>query len=81
MFPRLEERQHTQAGLLSGGERQMLTLCRTLTGDPDPIMIDAPTEGLAPKIVAQVPQGVARSLNRPPGPGHGARSVGPRRSV
>lgn len=54
MFPRLEERQHTQAGVLSGGEQQMLTLCRTLMGDPDLIMIDEPTEGLAPKIVEQV---------------------------
>ncbi|UZG42750.1 ABC transporter ATP-binding protein [Caldimonas thermodepolymerans] len=54
MFPRLEERQHTEAGVLSGGEQQMLTLCRTLMGDPDLIMIDEPTEGLAPKIVEQV---------------------------
>jgi branched-chain amino acid transport system ATP-binding protein len=51
MFPRLRERQHTAAGVLSGGEQQMLTLCRTLMGDPDLIMIDEPTEGLAPKIV------------------------------
>jgi branched-chain amino acid transport system ATP-binding protein len=51
MFPRLKERQHTHAGVLSGGEQQMLTLCRTLMGDPDLIMIDEPTEGLAPKIV------------------------------
>ncbi len=54
MFPRLEERRHTPAGVLSGGEQQMLTLCRTLMGDPDLIMIDEPTEGLAPKIVALV---------------------------
>jgi branched-chain amino acid transport system ATP-binding protein len=54
MFPRLEERRDVQAGFLSGGEQQMLTLCRTLMGDPDLIMIDEPTEGLAPKIVAQV---------------------------
>ena len=51
MFPRLRERQHTQAGVLSGGAQQMTTLCRTLMGDPDLIMIDEPTEGLAPKIV------------------------------
>ena len=51
MFPRLQERQNVQAGVLSGGEQQMLTLCRTLMGDPDLIMIDEPTEGLAPKIV------------------------------
>ena len=54
MFPRLRERQHTAAGVLSGGEQQMLTLCRTLMGDPDLIMIDEPTEGLAPKIVELV---------------------------
>ena len=54
MFPRLKERQHTEAGVLSGGEQQMLTLCRTLMGDPDLIIIDEPTEGLAPKIVALV---------------------------
>ena len=54
MFPRLKERQHTEAGVLSGGEQQMLTLCRTLMGDPDLIMIDEPTEGLAPKIVELV---------------------------
>lgn len=54
MFPRLQERQHTEAGVLSGGEQQMLTLCRTLIGDPDLIIIDEPTEGLAPKIVELV---------------------------
>ncbi len=54
MFPRLKEREKVQAGVLSGGEQQMLTLCRTLMGDPDLIMIDEPTEGLAPKIVEQV---------------------------
>jgi branched-chain amino acid transport system ATP-binding protein len=56
MFPRLKERQHTQAGVLSGGEQQMLTLCRTLMGDPEFIIIDEPTEGLAPKIVELVAQ-------------------------
>ena len=54
MFPRLKEREHTEAGVMSGGEQQMLTLCRTLMGDPDLIMIDEPTEGLAPKIVELV---------------------------
>jgi branched-chain amino acid transport system ATP-binding protein len=54
MFPRLEERRSVAAGFLSGGEQQMLTLCRSLMGDPDLIMIDEPTEGLAPKIVALV---------------------------
>ena len=56
LFPRLKERQHTEAGVLSGGEQQMLTLCRTLMGDPDLIIIDEPTEGLAPKIVELVGQ-------------------------
>ncbi|MDB5954455.1 MAG: livF [Ramlibacter sp.] len=56
MFPRLRERQHTEAGVLSGGEQQMLTLCRTLMGDPDLIIIDEPTEGLAPMIVELVGQ-------------------------
>jgi branched-chain amino acid transport system ATP-binding protein len=56
LFPRLQERRHTPAGVLSGGEQQMLTLCRTLMGDPDLIMIDEPTEGLAPLIVEQVAQ-------------------------
>lgn len=56
MFPRLEERKNVAAGVLSGGEQQMLTLCRSLMGDPDLIMIDEPTEGLAPKIVELVAQ-------------------------
>lgn len=54
LFPRIEERRNIQAGLLSGGEQQMLTLCRTLMGDPELIIIDEPTEGLAPKIVELV---------------------------
>ena len=54
LFPRLAERATTPAGVLSGGEQQMLTLCRTLMGDPQLVMIDEPTEGLAPKIVEQV---------------------------
>jgi branched-chain amino acid transport system ATP-binding protein len=54
LFPRLKERADTAAGVLSGGEQQMLTLCRTLMGDPALVMIDEPTEGLAPKIVEQV---------------------------
>jgi branched-chain amino acid transport system ATP-binding protein len=63
LFPRLLERQHTEAGVLSGGEQQMLTLCRTLMGDPDLIMIDEPTEGLAPKIVELVAE-YLRELKR-----------------
>ena len=54
LFPRLQERARVEAGMISGGEQQMLTLCRTLMGDPDLIMIDEPTEGLAPKIVELV---------------------------
>jgi branched-chain amino acid transport system ATP-binding protein len=63
LFPRLKERQHTEAGVLSGGEQQMLTLCRTLMGDPELIMIDEPTEGLAPKIVELVAE-YLRELKR-----------------
>jgi branched-chain amino acid transport system ATP-binding protein len=54
LFPVLRTRAQTNAGSLSGGEQQMLTICRTLIGDPDLIMIDEPTEGLAPKMVAAV---------------------------
>ena len=64
MFPRLRERRNTQAGVMSGGEQQMLTLCRTLMGDPDLIMIDEPTEGLAPKIVELVAEYLKELKNR-----------------
>ena len=64
MFPRLKEREHTEAGVLSGGEQQMLTLCRTLMGNPDLIMIDEPTEGLAPKIVELVAEYLKALKNR-----------------
>jgi len=50
-FPRLKERRDTKGGNLSGGEQQMLTICRSLLGNPKVILIDEPTEGLAPKIV------------------------------
>jgi len=63
MFPRLKEREDTEAGFLSGGEQQMLTLCRTLMGDPSLIIIDEPTEGLAPKIVELVAE-YLRELKR-----------------
>jgi branched-chain amino acid transport system ATP-binding protein len=53
-FPRLKERRRTKAGSLSGGEQQMLTICRSLLGNPRVMLIDEPTEGLAPRIVAQV---------------------------
>jgi branched-chain amino acid transport system ATP-binding protein len=64
LFPRLKERQHAPAGVMSGGEQQMLTLCRTLMGNPELIMIDEPTEGLAPKIVDQVGQYLQELKNR-----------------
>ena len=54
LFPVLRERADTAAGFLSGGEQQMLTICRTLMGDPDLIMIDEPTEGLAPQMVERI---------------------------
>ena len=54
LFPALRERIDAPGGVLSGGEQQMLTICRTLMGDPALIMIDEPTEGLAPRVVAQV---------------------------
>ena len=54
IFPRLEERADVPAGVLSGGEQQMLTICRTLMGDPELIMVDEPTEGLSPQMVERV---------------------------
>ena len=56
MFPRLHERRDVEAGVLSGGEQQMLALCRSLMGDPALILVDEPTEGLAPKVVELVAQ-------------------------
>ena len=64
MFPRLQERRDIEAGVLSGGEQQMLTLCRTLMGDPDLIIIDEPTEGLAPKIVELVAEYLTKLKER-----------------
>ena len=54
IFPHLRERQDNLAGVLSGGEQQMLTTGRTLMGDPELVIIDEPTEGLAPMLAAQV---------------------------
>lgn len=54
MFPLLASRRHVRAGVMSGGEQQMLTLCRSLLGNPSLILIDEPTEGLAPKMVELV---------------------------
>ena len=62
-FPRLKERRNTKAGSLSGGEQQMLAMCRSLLGNPLVILVDEPTEGLAPKIVAQVGECI-RDLHR-----------------
>ncbi len=64
MFPNLAARADTAAGVLSGGEKQMLTMCRTLMGDPELIMIDEPTEGLAPLIVQQVGDLIAEIARR-----------------
>ena len=54
LFPQLRDRRDAPGGALSGGEQQMLTICRTLMGDPDLIMIDEPTEGLAPQMVERI---------------------------
>ena len=62
-FPQIKERRDTQAGMLSGGEQQMLTICRSLLGNPRVILIDEPTEGLAPKIVEVVTE-VVRDICR-----------------
>lgn len=54
MFENLRNRADVEASVLSGGEQQMLTMCRTLIGDPDFVMIDEPTEGLSPQMVQRV---------------------------
>jgi branched-chain amino acid transport system ATP-binding protein len=63
LFPRLKERMKQKGRHLSGGEQQMLTMGRTLMGNPELILIDEPTEGLAPKIVALV-TGVLAAIHR-----------------
>lgn len=63
LFENLERRADVEASVLSGGEQQMLTMCRTLMGDPDLVMIDEPTEGLSPQMtlkVADLLQEIAR---------------------
>ncbi|HEV3350678.1 MAG TPA: ABC transporter ATP-binding protein [Methylomirabilota bacterium] len=62
-FPQIRERRDTQAGMRSGGEQQMLTICRSLLGNPRVILIDEPTEGLAPKVVEVVTE-VIRDICR-----------------
>ena len=64
VFPRLRERADTPGGVLSGGEQQMLTMCRTLMGDPDLVMVDEPTEGLAPMMVENVGRLLAEIARR-----------------
>ena len=64
VFPNLAARADTVAGVLSSGEQQMLTICRTLMGDPELVMIDEPTEGLAPLIVQQVGDLIAEIARR-----------------
>src|SRR5258708_31936852 len=64
MFPNLAERADIAAGVLSGGEKQMLTICRTLMGDPELIMIAEPTEGLAPLLVATLAELVSEFAGR-----------------
>ncbi|WP_211473993.1 ABC transporter ATP-binding protein [Collimonas humicola] len=56
LMPQLAARKHVAAGLLSGGEQQMLSLCRSLMGKPRLLMVDEPTEGLAPEMVRAVAQ-------------------------
>ena len=58
IFPNLAEMRGRQASQMSGGEQQMLSIARTLMGNPEAILLDEPTEGLAPVIVEQMAQAV-----------------------
>ena len=60
IFPNLAEMRNRRAGAMSGGEQQMLTIARTLMGNPEAVLLDEPSEGLAPVIVEQMADAVAR---------------------
>jgi branched-chain amino acid transport system ATP-binding protein len=60
IFPNLAEMRHRRAAAMSGGEQQMLTIARTLMGNPEAVLLDEPSEGLAPVIVEQMAEAVLR---------------------
>jgi len=63
LFPNLSEMRHRQGGRMSGGEQQMLTIARTLMGNPSVVLLDEPSEGLSPKIVEQMVETI-RTMKR-----------------